>query len=673
MTQKIHLLSPQQAQQIAAGEVVERPANIVKELLENSLDAGATTITIAIEKAGKQLISITDDGCGMSREDAELCFSRHATSKLHLVDELMSLSTFGFRGEALASIAAVSEMTLTTKEAATAPQVMAPKNESRIKSGMSETLGTSVIYTHGVHTSTEQVACNSGTTITIKDLFATVPVRKSFLKQDETEWNQIMAAITGLALTHIDRTIKVTKDGTMVLNAPRVKTLKDRITQLWGHNMAQQLSPIASTAKKEPITVTGFASTPPYARYGRQQLIFFVNNRLVKNSDIAKAVLKGYKHALPSGKYPAVCIMIDVDQSQVDVNIHPRKEEVRFTKPGIVARCIQEAITRTLEAAVSNRLAASAAPQMPPLPFEPNDQSRIKSGMTSAKEDTSTIPRQPHKIPSQHLSWDPVKQPFAPQQKADTPAHMPAPELDPSSEAGKTKEETNNFTPRMPADASAAALAKEKDLQRDHGVQATAQKSITAEQASLKICGQLFATYILIEQDNELIMVDQHAAHERILYHQFANNFENKQGTQLLFPQTVTLTEQAITNVLAHEDFFKSQGITLHQSGPTQVAVTSSPPKLQNDLSELIRDAAEFIGEHKVLDSEQFSRQLNEHVHSHMSCKAAVKAGDVLDEQMMHSLVEQLMQTPNKFMCVHGRPTMWAVSKAEIEKRFRRR
>lgn len=643
MTQKIHLLSPQQAQQIAAGEVVERPANIVKELLENSLDAGATAITIAIEKAGKQLISITDNGCGMNPQDAELCFSRHATSKLHSVDDLMNLSTFGFRGEALASIAAVSHLTLTTKErdgsrvepgmTSSGPE-MPQSSPSRGYGEQSSTdkLGTRVVFEHGAHAKTEQVACTPGTTIEIRDLFATVPVRKSFLKQDETEWNQIMAAITGLALTHIDRTIKVTKDSATVLNAPRVTNLKDRITQLWGHNMAQQLTPIAG-ALSGPVTVTGFASTPPYARYGRQQLIFFVNNRLVKNGDIAKAVLKGYKHALPPGKYPAVCMMIEIDQEQVDVNIHPRKEEVRFTKPGVVARSVQEAITRTLEAAIEGRLAPTAA-----LPFTPNAPTNNElpsdwipafAGKTNSAAATSPSPHQPA----------PTSPRLGAEDSAGAKAAPPGPDPGPTSV--------------QPAHTQAKVLPNTKQI---------------------KICGQLFTTYILIEQDNELVMVDQHAAHERILYHQFTSNFENKQGTQLLFPETITLTAAAVADVLAHQKFFASQGIALHQAGPTQIAVTSSPPKLQNEsLSELVRDAADFIATHKKLDTEQFSRQLNEHVHSHMACKAAVKAGDTLDEEMMKTLVEQLMRTPNKFMCVHGRPTMWAVSKAEIEKRFRRR
>ncbi|MDQ5940337.1 MAG: mismatch repair protein MutL [Candidatus Dependentiae bacterium] len=338
--QKIHLLDPLQAQQIAAGEVVERPANIVKELIENSIDAGATVITVRIEKAGKQLISVTDNGCGMNSLDAARCFARHATSKLTNVDQLTSLETFGFRGEALASIAAVGIVSLTTKE----------QDEPL--------LGTKISYHHGLYQGSTEVACPAGTSIVIKDLFGTLPVRKTFLKQDETEWNQIQAVVHGIALTHLNVSFVLYKDGERAIEAPAVTTLKDRITQLWSHTLSAQLTPL--TFNDREITVEGLVSLPPYARYGKDLIMFWVNNRLVKNSEIARAITKGYLQSLPPGKYPAAFLAITIDPATVDVNIHPRKEEVRFTKPGVVTTCIQKGITCALEAAVS-RLAASPA------------------------------------------------------------------------------------------------------------------------------------------------------------------------------------------------------------------------------------------------------------------------------------------------------------------------
>lgn len=666
MTQTIHQLSPQQAQQIAAGEVVERPANIVKELLENSLDAGATTITLHIEKAGKKLIRITDDGCGMSREDALLCFSRHATSKLTSVDELMNLDTFGFRGEALASISSVSVTTLTTKTSAD-----------------DTPLGTRVIYEHGIKTSVEDVACPIGTTIEVADLFATIPVRKTFLKQDETEWNQIMAVITGLALTYQDRSLKVFKDGSLFLNAPKVTSLRDRITQLWGHNLSQQLTEVTAEGA---IHITGLISQPPFARYGSQQVVFFVNNRLVKNSDLRKAILKGYKQSLPPGKFPAACLFITTDSKSVDVNIHPRKEEVRFTKPGIITRTIQEAITEALERGLTQRLGGA-----PPTLHSggqahagPARKAR-HPGPTSAHSAVSIEPGPSYKLSSAEqphtdnpappvLDFARLPEPFdeeaPPQHKAESSVTAPR-----QNHVRDDNLEQNLVTPGLNRDEDPAIHSAQPSgsIEQPH---TTIQKTMAEEiptTPSFRVIGQLFATYIIIELNDELILVDQHAAHERILYHQFAHTFSGKEGTQLLFPQQVTLSEHGVALVNEHADFFADQGIQLHQAGPTSIAITSAPPKLQNSLSELIHDSADFMIEHESLDRELFSRELNEHVHSHMSCKAAIRAGDRLDHDVMEKLVEQLMKTPNRFMCVHGRPTMLPFQRADLEKQFRRR
>ncbi len=601
-TQKIHLLDALQAQQIAAGEVVERPANIVKELLENSIDAGATVITIIIEKAGKKLISISDNGSGMNRHDAELCFARHATSKIVSVDQLNALETFGFRGEALASIAAVGLVTLTTKEH-TEPL-----------------LGTQVIYTHGVHTSTTAIACPPGTTIRISNLFDTLPVRKTFLKQDETEWHAIQSVVHGMALTHQSITFTVVKDGETVITAPTVSQLTDRITQLWNHNLTAQLTPINYTARG--ITITGLISRPPYARYNKDLIMFWVNNRLVKNSDITRSITKGYLQSLPIGKYPAAFIAIDLDKSSVDVNIHPRKEEVRFTHPGVVATCIQDAVTQTLEQSVTSRLQPIITAhhysdaQLPP---------------------TRTMPLPfiaPHTEPVFPVSSNqPLLMPISP-----PPAHS-----------------------MHTTTATAAAYEQ-------HQVVAPDREAFT-------IIGQLFKTYILIESNDELIMIDQHAAHERILYHEYTTRFTGKEGTNLLFPETITLPSPGAVNALISvTDFFNDQGITIVQTGPQQITITTAPPQLQKEgLGSILSDAADFVLTHEALDTVSFRQKLNEHVHSHLACKMAVKAGDILTTTTMHQLVAALLATPNRFMCVHGRPTMWPISKAECEKRFKRR
>jgi len=595
---KIKIIDPIHAQQIAAGEVIERPANIVKELLENALDAGSSVITIRIEKAGKQLISITDNGCGMSADDAVLCFARHATSKLSTIDDLMHLSTFGFRGEALASIASVAQVTLTTKE------------------HTDQGLGSRIIYTQGVPRSTERIACPSGTTITIEHLFATLPVRKTFLKQDETEWNQIQSIVYGIALTHPSLHITLIKDGQATLIAGSVLSIKERITQLWGHSLTTNLTPVSATERG--ITITGLTSLPPYARYGKDLIMFWVNNRLVKNSDITRAITKGYLHSLPAGKYPATFLSISLDSHLVDINIHPRKEEVRFTHGGILTTCVQQAITQALESAVSHRLHPVPAPI-------------ITHMYTPHQAPVSTAQPLPPRGDYEHLSRSIISQ------------------------------QTFHTIPPSPS------LNTQPAPTREHPQQIASQP--------FRIIGQLFTTYILIELQEELILIDQHAAHERILYHQYTTTFTGKEGTRLLFPETVVLpSSQTAAMLLEARTFFTDQGIEFEQTGPHHLTISSCPPQLQKEsLSSVLLDAADFISTHHALDSTLFRQKLNEHVHSHLACKMAVKAGDTLDTDAMQQLITQLLATPNKFMCVHGRPTMWPVSKHDVEKRFKRR
>jgi len=626
-TQSIKILDPLQSQQIAAGEVVERPANIVKELVENSIDASATTITVRIEKAGKKLISISDDGCGMSRDDAELCFARHATSKLTTVNELSNLATFGFRGEALASIAAVGRVTLTTK-----------RHDEPL-------LGTQIIYHHGVRESVQAQACPVGTTFSITELFDTLPVRKAFLKQEETEWNQIQATMHGMALTHLAIHFLVYKDGTLVVDAPPVQSLANRITQLWGHSLGAQLAPVKKESRG--VTIEGLASRPPYARYGKELIMFWVNGRLVKNSDITRAIVKGYKQSLPGGKYPAAFLSITLDRQEVDVNIHPRKEEVRFTKPGVITSLIEEAVTAALHKAVDARFSpvmASTSDAIKPKPYTYMLDSHAPLGlamtgrqmplspvMTSVQHvaNTATIDHDHHCEPS-----GAAVQPIHPPASPPTP-RAPTPPAETSQQGQTTPQEATPFT----------------------------------------IIGQLFDTYIIIESNDELVIVDQHAAHERILYHEYTTKFQNKEGTSLLFPLTVTLpSPHATALLLTHQEFFADQGITFSQTGPQHLTVHSSPPRLREGaLDDLLIDAADFIGTHQTLEPNFLRKKLNEHVHSHLACKMAVRAGDRLSIPAMTQLIQTLLQTPERFMCIHGRPTMMPIGKTELERKFKRR
>ncbi len=322
---RIHQLPPHEAQKIAAGEVVERPANALKELLENALDAGATQISVYIEDAGKQLIRIVDNGCGMSPEDAQLCYKLHTTSKVTSIDDLEKIQTFGFRGEALASISAVSKVTLITKE---------QEAQQGIKHALEQ----------GNITKETTVPCTTGTDIQVHDLFYNIPARKKFLKKRETEWRHIIQLFQAFCLDYHVIHFKLFSEGKQVHNCPPAQNLTDRLTQLWGHSSAQHMIPVEKQHKQQSVTVTGAVSNHHYVRYDRNHLFFFVNKRWVKNHTLARALLKGYLNVLPPARYPAACIHIEIDPALVDINIHPRKEEVQFLHPRIVETLIQQAV-----------------------------------------------------------------------------------------------------------------------------------------------------------------------------------------------------------------------------------------------------------------------------------------------------------------------------------------
>jgi DNA mismatch repair protein MutL len=605
---KIKVLPKEEALKIAAGEVVERPASVVKELVENSIDAQATQISLYVEEAGKKLLRIVDNGCGMSKEDARLCFVKHATSKINSLSDLTSIVSFGFRGEALASISAISNVTLITK------------NEE-------SDLGIQIDFPDGE----KEVAAPIGTDISIQNLFYNTPARRKFSKHDETEWNAIQTMLHAFCLSNLRLHFKLYRDTRMIFNAPPAQTIKDRASQLWSHNFSTNLLELPPQAgsfknKYKPL-ISGYISNHSFWRYGRQQIFFFVNNRWVKNPKLSSALLKGYRGALPPGRLPAGFIFLSIAKDLVDINVHPRKEEVQFIKPTLAATTLQELVTRTLEDQVNSQL---------------EETSSIQSSSFH-----TTHPTLPQDAP--FFSTD------APQQSPD---ELPVPEREISS--FPIPDPWENIIPQQ----QSASI-----------IQPTVQKKIETvrEERPLKIIGQLLKTYILIENQKGLLIIDQHAAHERILYEKYLKNFEQKDGIQLLFPEIIQLKYYEIDLILKEKAFFLRQGFEIEQCGKSEIAVKTAPPKLQHSsIKELVFEAISFLEENDNLDEEAFRKKLNEHVHSHMACKMAIKAGDELDHTMMQNIVQELMEVNNRFICVHGRPTMWTVEQGELEKKFRR-
>lgn len=602
---KIKLLTEHEAQKIAAGEVVERPVHIVKELIENSIDAGATTITLHIKKAGKQLIRVVDNGCGMSPEDARMCFVHHATSKLTSVDDLMQLNTFGFRGEALASMAAVGKITLITKEAdvAEGTQLAIEKNE--------------VIEQ-------KPVACQTGTDIAINDLFYNIPARRKFLRTDETEWRQINQLFQALCFDYPHIHFKLISEGTTVHNCPSADSIATRITQLWQHTGAQQMIELKSDNKQSAATISGMISNHQYSRYDRNQLYFFVNKRWVKNYTLSRALIKGYMNVLPQGKYPAGCIFIDIPTDLVDINIHPRKEEVQFLNPRTIERAISESVKQTLEHNLSSQIKQ-------PVAFSPSYES------------------------------------YAPEQQrpAPFPSDIELPPL--NQQPWVYQEQPEPFGPQETITESFEA--QQKSLINEQPTTTAPENSFAAG----RIIGQHALTYILIERSDGLFVVDQHAAQERILYELFANRFKDLATVSLIFPQMISLSPEDLSLIEPYLSLFTDNGIAIEPFGQDQLIISSTPVHLKNvSLADMVKQAVGWINEQSDTSPEQLFQTLHKKLRAQMACKAAVKAGDSLDMQQMEQLLRDLANTPNNLTCPHGRPTGWLLNTYEIEKRFKR-
>lgn len=599
----IKQLSPEQANQIAAGQVVERPANIVKELIENSIDAGSTRIEVFIEHGGHQLIRIVDNGCGMSPDDAQACFERHATSKLSTIDQLATLCTFGFRGEALASIAAVSNVTLVTK---LKDQELATKIV--IENGMRHTSATSAI---------------TGTDIAISDLFYNVPARKKFLKKDVTEWRAIQQLFEAFCLSFLSTHFILWHDGKQLLNCPPVASVTERVAQLLPTAISTTTIPLIEH-EQHGIKISGAITHHQYFRYDRNSIFLFVNNRWIKNKELSSAMLNGYLNVLPAGRFPASCITITLDPQEVDINTHPRKEEVTFVHPRRVATLLTTAVKATLEAHLSKQLARTVT-------FAPSRST------TLPMEDTFDIPRAPFDALS--------TKPYAPQ---------------------------HNLRPILSSLQTAnASLYTQNSIVNPFGDAQTQTK--TAEGKNFSIIGQLSNTYILLDHEEGLFVVDQHAAHERVLYERFKARFGNVPTIELMFPQLIELTQHDLELISPHLGLLIPHGVTIEPFGATQLRVSSCPVHAKDiSFMELIKEMVGWISESQDITSQQLHEQINEKLHAQMACKAAIKAGDVLSTEKMHALLDELYACENRFICAHGRPTGWLLPTYEIEKKFKR-
>jgi DNA mismatch repair protein MutL len=598
----IQKLSPEEIKKIAAGEVVERPSNIVKELIENALDAQATSLIIYVCNGGKDSIRVIDNGHGMTAENARLSIEHHTTSKITSVTDLTRLTTFGFRGEALSSISAVSHMALSTKTDNTLT-------------------GITLKTVAGEITQEDLVSCTTGTDICVSNLFYNVPARKKFLRHKDTELNAIIHVIQAYALRYLAVSFKLFHDEKLIINVQATESSIQRMAQLFDSRLAERMLTLTCEPNTSETQITGIISDHHYTRYDRSTLFLFVNARWVKNYALTKALLKGYSNILPQGRYPAAVIHIQVPPEAVDVNVHPRKDEVLLLHARTIEQNIQAYIKTTLEKQIALQLRKSTSPVYPQTP-----------AYTVLK--TINEPSFARNTYAQH-------------------APLLSQELT-----------TKNYDPeqltRFPS--------------KNESTEILDQQSITLQEMQYHIIGQLHATYIMLEHPQGLLLVDQHAAHERILYELFAHRFEQVASVTLLFPQIVHLTTHDITLLTPYIDLLTAHGIVTEIFSPTQCIITALPaPLKENNMEQLLLSCIGWIKEFSAIPHADLQAQLHEKLHAQMACKAAVKAGDVLSLEQMHELIEKLQQSNNRMSCPHGRPTTWLIASYDIEKKFKRK
>ncbi|MCU1321071.1 MAG: mismatch repair protein MutL [Acidobacteriaceae bacterium] len=659
---RIRILSDVVANQIAAGEVVERPASVVKELLENSLDAGATRIRIEVEAGGRKLIRIIDNGHGMVQDDALLAFERHATSKLRTSDDLLSIATLGFRGEALPSIASVSRLTLETR---------APEDES----------GTLVEIAGGNILRVEPAGLPAGTTITIRDLFFNTPARRKFLKSEQTELSHIAALVTHYALAHPTRHFELHSATQALLVAPAVANAGDRLFQIFGRDTFHLMLPTAAEmdftraglpepppwkreADYEPadpgyLRITGFVSKPELQKLNRNSVYVFVNQRLIRDKLILHALSEAYRNILPPTSFPVVLLFLEMPPQEVDVNVHPAKTEVRFRQPSFVHDFVRDTVRTTL---IQARPAASFVNAL---------SGATNSAASSLLIDVSPLPGAPD---------DPI---FDPTRKPDT---FFTSENDPSAQQYQSDSAPFHLAaPMVPASPGRLAFNGHSisvgypDANADPSLEDTVPTTGSPHVAdtlnalsTLKPLGQLRDSFILAVNEEGLWIIDQHVAHERVLFEKVLRerDTEQVQRQRLLMPLLIDLLPAQMVVFARLADELDRNGFEAEPFGPRTLAIKAAPVGLEGrELEIMIEELLALPDPTRQTENADTRRR---RIAASIACHAAIKINQPLDTQKIAWLLDALSKTEHPTACPHGRPIALRYSHKDIAKAFQR-
>jgi DNA mismatch repair protein MutL len=666
---RIRLLPEQVANQIAAGEVIERPASVVKELVENALDAQAGRVTVDIQAGGRSLIRVTDDGLGMSRDDALLCFERHATSKIQRAEDLSAIATLGFRGEALPSIASVSRLTLTTRER---------------EGGALE--ATQVVIAGGKLLEVREASGPPGTCVEVRQLFYNLPARRKFLRSEETERAHVqhyllLAALSfpevGFTFTHDQRPVWQLPPLAAADQAARMSALGERLRTLYGAEL--NLLPLDCTArlfapaepedeaqaseraprKPSTIHIWGFVGAPGVSRATREDQHLFVNRRPVENRGLNFALLEGYHTALMKGRYPVCCLFVELDPSLVDVNIHPAKREVKFHAERQVRAQVAQAVREALEGR-PGRLATERLTDVRALPESPRPPSAAPAPATPAPgRQAAAPPLRPPAPPSGELpGLVRLRHPgvVAPQPAPASARPAPGPAKPPLVEQAPT--------PSEPPPAPSSIQHPASSIQT--------QRPLSLLTVPLRLVGVIGNLYVVLESDRGLVMLDQHAAHERVLFEQMLAQLAQGQAPcqRLLLPETVELSPRDAGFLRGQLPALGRLGVSLSEFGERTFLLDGLPPFVR--VPDARRFIIELVDELKAASQELSTLRLSEEMVAKTVCRHAVKARDPLAGPELVGLIAALRRCAMPYTCPHGRPTLIELNFRELEKKFGR-
>lgn len=639
---QIALLSQETIDKIAAGEVIERPSSVVKELVENAIDAGSSAVTVEIKEGGLSFIRISDNGCGIDREQIPLAFLRHSTSKIKSVEDLFTVTSLGFRGEALSSIAAVSQVELITKT-------------------NGDFTGSRYLIEGSKEVSLEEIGAPDGTTFIVRNLFYNTPARKKFLKSAQTEGTYIHELMQRMILSHPDVAFKFIMNNQVKLQSSGNGNIKDIIYHLYGRDITKALLPIAH--ESELFKVSGFIGKPMISRGNRGYELYFVNGRFIRSQILSKAIEDAFKPFLMQHQYPFTVLYFEIDSSLLDVNVHPTKMELRFSNQQELYREVQSILSASLvhrdiipevpvDTPKKNEMEAPKIEKVMPEPFE---QKRLEEIRKAVRKDSPYEVKYPDRQPERRETWHAQSQP---EHKPPVKEQLHA------SEVTGTEKEL----------AKEAYVLREEETYGAKPEGSYEQGSFFKEEemAKQKIIGQLFDTYWLVEYNDRLFIVDQHAAHEKVMYEKLKKQFEKKEFTsQAISPPIVITLSMRETEILERfKEQFTKLGFEIEHFGGAEYSICGVPGNLyrlntRDVLIEMLDELTDGISERATADV------ILDKIAS-MSCKAAVKGSQRLSLPEMEQLMKDLMKLDNPYNCPHGRPTIIAMSKYEIEKKFKR-